>query len=83
MLTVTKNLPPLSRSLCPGSYITDGVRLYRVVTNLIDPRTARQTAELEDCLTLDTLLYPTDSLARLPLELVRPAQPAELHGARA
>ena len=67
---------PISRSslrdtLHPGAYFTDGIRLYRVVRTMYDPWKERNTAELEDCLTLGTSVYSLGALETMDLELVR------------
>jgi hypothetical protein len=72
---MTLELSParLPNSLCPGAYVTDGIRLYRVVANLFDPWRGLHTAELEDCLTLESELYPPSKLGAMRLTLVREA----------
>jgi hypothetical protein len=73
MSTVIFRSAPDSRtSLCPGSYFTDGIRLYRVVTTLLDPWKG-ESVELEDCMTLRTSFYAPDALGQMDLAPVRPA----------
>jgi hypothetical protein len=56
----------------PGRYLTDGVRLYRVVAALASP-SGRAMVELEDCRSLEVVLMPADQLDPLALRAVRPA----------
>jgi hypothetical protein len=59
----------------PGSYMTDGIELYRVVRWQVSA--AGDAAQLEDCRTLDVRPYGVRELGRMPLRPVRPrAQPA-------
>lgn len=41
----------------PGTYVTDGVNLYRHIVSFNPPRA--RIVELEDCKSLDVLLVPT------------------------
>lgn len=59
-------------SLSPGSYLTDGTRLFRVVAKLLDPWRG-QVVELEDCVTLATSLYSPEELRALGV------RPVHLH----
>jgi hypothetical protein len=63
----------LPQSLCPDAYVTDGIRLFRVMDRLIDPWHG-ESAHLEDCLTLRSSFYPVDELRVRGFRLVR--QPA-------
>jgi hypothetical protein len=60
-------------SLCPDAYVTDGIRLYRVVASLLDPWSGSHGAQLENCLTLETKLFSLQELRWMRLDLVRPA----------
>lgn len=71
-LLTTASHRSLQHSLHAGAYFTDGTRLYRVAASLVDPWNGSHSAELEDCLTLDTALHGLDALAGMRLELVRP-----------
>ena len=53
-----------------GSYLTDGQRLFRVVTQF-PPRHESSVALLEDCLTLEITPFSPDELYELELRLVR------------
>ncbi|HEY7250045.1 MAG TPA: hypothetical protein VIG37_06085 [Methylomirabilota bacterium] len=64
----------LHHSLCAGAYFTDGIRLYRVVASLADPWSGGQTVELEDCLSLETAVYPLDAITDMRLKLARAAE---------
>ncbi len=69
-LTATKTRS-VSHSLCRDAYLTDGIRLYRVVSMLFDPWKGGGSAELEDCLNLETALYSQEALGEMRLKLVR------------
>ncbi len=56
----------------PGTYLTDGRRLFRVVRGFAWPPHASE-AILEDCRTLEEGAYPPDELARMGLRVVQPA----------
>jgi hypothetical protein len=56
-------------SLRAGSYLTDGERLFRVVSRL-SPPDGRGLAELEDCLTLEIWPYSADELWAMRLRAV-------------
>jgi hypothetical protein len=65
--TEQRLLPP---SLCPDAYVTDGIRLFRVVESLLDPWHG-ESAHLEDCLTLRSCFYPVDELRLRGFRMVR------------
>jgi hypothetical protein len=58
-----------SRDLAPGRYLTDGRRLLRVVSRLVDDRSV--LVVVEDCLTLDVLAYAPVELEPMGLRPVR------------
>jgi hypothetical protein len=60
----------IDQGLCPDTYMTDGIRLFRVVATLLDPWRGGEAAELEDCLTLRMTHYSAYALANLRLERV-------------
>ena len=66
--------PVLSSSVTPdfepGSYVTDGWRLFRVVSP-IDPGVEPALAWLENCMTLSVESYTSDELWEMDLRLVR------------
>ncbi|QEC49888.1 hypothetical protein FSW04_21505 [Baekduia soli] len=69
---------PRHRPVLPvpgGGYVTDGVRLFRVVTPLA-PELGIHSAVLEDCATLRWRTYEGSELHRLRLRTVRPQQAA-------
>jgi hypothetical protein len=51
------------------AYLTDGMRLFRIVAPFMHERP--QSALLEDCFTLETRFYASDELAEMPLRPVR------------
>lgn len=56
------------RQLIPGSYVTDGQRLFRVLSRLV---TGHSTlVSIEDCLTLETRAYAASELKTMPLRPV-------------
>jgi hypothetical protein len=57
-----------------GDYLTDQRRLYRVV-QIVRGKFKRRAAILEDCRTLETLLFRPRQLRRMRLQLVRPDGP--------
>jgi hypothetical protein len=58
------------RPLCsPTRYVTDGRRLFRIIS-LFEPGSARPTAELEDCMTLEVGRYSPDDLFEMRLRPV-------------
>jgi len=63
----------LLSSLCPDAYVTDGIRLYRVVSALLDPWNGSHGAQLENCLTLETKLFSMQELRWMNLDVVRTA----------
>jgi hypothetical protein len=61
-----------SKSFREGDYVTDQRRLYRVL-QLVPAKSNRRAAILEDCRTLETLLFGPKELRRMRLQLVRPS----------
>ena len=55
-----------------GDYVTDQRRLYRVL-QIVPMRLRKRAAILEDCGTLDTILFRPKELNRLQLQVVQPA----------
>jgi hypothetical protein len=55
-----------------GDYLTDQRRLYRVL-QIVPTRLRKRAAILEDCRTLDTILFRPSEIERLQLQVVRPA----------
>jgi hypothetical protein len=53
----------------PGIYLTDGCRLFRVVSRLAR-KGEYALSSLEDCLTLDVTSYSADELFAMRLHLV-------------
>jgi hypothetical protein len=51
----------------PGSYLTDGRRLLRIVSNVSDDA----LCAVEDCRNLDLMLVPVDELDSLRLRAVK------------
>jgi hypothetical protein len=60
-----------SRALVPSSYLTDGRRLFRVVSRLAAGYESMFV--LEDCVTLDVQAFPRAELDVMGLRAVRPA----------
>lgn len=58
-----------SGSLKPDGYLSDGRRLFRVVSPF-DPRDPSPSALLEDCATLDVQAYSPSELAEMRLQHV-------------
>jgi hypothetical protein len=58
--------------LTADGYLTDGRRLFRVVSPLI-PGAGRIEASLEDCLTLEVTAYAPEELHTMGLRTVRAA----------
>jgi hypothetical protein len=58
-----------SRDLAPGRYLTDGRRLLRVVSLLVDDRSV--LVVIEDCLTLDARAYAAVELEPMGVRPVR------------
>ena len=54
----------------PSAYVTDGARLYRVISTLRWPP-ADSFAVLEDCRTLDMVACSPDELLAMGLRVVR------------
>lgn len=67
--TIHRSPQPAS-SPARGSYLTDGQRLFRVVTQL-PPRHDSPFALLEDCHTLEVRPFAPDELYGMGLRLVR------------
>ena len=63
---------PLSQSIREGDYVTDYLRLFRVL-KIVPTRLKQRAAILEDCHTLDATLFPPRELRRMRLQLVQPA----------
>ena len=61
---------PRTLATTAGAYVTDGRRLFRVVSPLAAPPDW-ETAELEDCATLETSSYTPAQLWAMGLVLVR------------
>ncbi len=59
----------------PGSYVTDGWRLFRVVAP-VDPGVDPRLSWLEDCMALTVESYTSDELWELNLRLVRDGEAA-------
>jgi hypothetical protein len=59
-------------SCAAGAYLTDGRRLFRVVSQL-SPHALDQYAALEDCRTLEVRPYRPEELYGMRLRLVRGA----------
>lgn len=57
------------RQLAPGSYLTDGQRLFRVTSLFVNGRS--MLASIEDCLTLETRAYADSELGTMRLRRVR------------
>ena len=55
-----------------GDYLTDQRRLYRVL-QIVPTRLRKRAAILEDCRTLDAILFRPRELERMQLQVVRPA----------
>jgi hypothetical protein len=70
MLSVLTPHEALPDSLCPDAYVTDGIRLFRIMDQLLDPWHG-ESAHVEDCLTLRTWIYPIDELRVRGFRLVR------------
>jgi hypothetical protein len=63
-------IAPRTLAAAGGSYVTDGRRLFRVVSPLAAPPDL-EVAELEDCMTLETDSYSPGELWAMRLVLVR------------
>ena len=64
------NNTPGPKSYREGDYLTDQQRLFRVV-QVVPAKLNRRAAILEDCRTLETVLFGPRDLRRMRLELVR------------
>jgi len=62
--------PRSAQVLARGSYLTDGQRLFRVVSQF-PSRLEPPIALLEDCQTLEVTPYSPDELYEMGLQLVR------------
>jgi hypothetical protein len=56
-----------------GEYVTDGVALYRVEDVLASSIDGELFLQLEDCQTLELVLWPAESRAALHVRTVTPA----------
>lgn len=65
----TTPVQPLTQEFAPGVYVTDGYRLFRVIS---PGQSLFPSAELEDCLTLEVDRYFSDELYAMRLHRVRP-----------
>lgn len=63
-------LPIVEDATTRDAYLTDGADLYRVVRPLDDPPRS-ETAELENCWTLEVHTYTSEELYRMGLRPVR------------
>jgi hypothetical protein len=77
-LPAVRSVPSQSRSSLPvplclaaGAYLTDETNLFRCVS-VAPPGESERTALLEDCRTLDLLVFPLDDLESASLRVVRP-----------
>jgi hypothetical protein len=70
----TSKMPNTSRPqpFQVGDYLTDRRRLYRVL-KIVPAKLKKRAAILEDCETLDAMLFPPKELKRMRLQLVEPA----------
>jgi hypothetical protein len=70
----TSKMPKTSRTqpFHEGDYLTDRRRLYRVL-KIVPAKLKKRAAILEDCETLDAMLFPPKMLKRMRLQLVEPA----------
>jgi hypothetical protein len=62
----------MTMSLHEGDYVTDQWRLYRVL-QVLPAGLRRRAAILEDCWTLDAILFGPRELQHMRLTVVRPA----------
>jgi len=69
---MSRTLTPLAVPVEPSGYVTDGVRLFRVVAPM-DPVLGITSAVLEDCITLGWGVYHARDLHRLGLRGVHRA----------
>jgi hypothetical protein len=56
-----------------GDYVTDGVALFRVEDVLASSIDGELFLQLEDCQTLELVLWPAESCTALQVRTVRPA----------
>jgi hypothetical protein len=63
-------IAPRTLATAGGTYVTDGRRLFRVVSPLAAPPDL-EVAELEDCMTLETDSYSPGELWAMRLVLVK------------
>lgn len=62
---------PIHQRLAAGTYLTDEVDLFRCVS--VGPADAAgATALLEDCRTLDLVVFPLDELSQHELRVIEP-----------
>jgi hypothetical protein len=61
-----------------GDYLTDRRRLYRVL-EIVPAKFKKRAAVLEDCETLDAILFAPNELRRMRLQLVQRTPAASLH----
>lgn len=62
---------PVPLCLAAGAYLTDETNLFRCVS-VAPPGEAERTALLEDCRTLDLIVFPLDDLNPANLRVVKP-----------
>jgi hypothetical protein len=61
---------PRTQPFQAGDYLTDRRRLYRVL-QIVPARSKKRAAILEDCETLDAVLFAPKELKRMRLQLVQ------------
>ena len=66
-----KSSLPVPLSLAAGAYLTDEINLFRCVS-VAPSSDSEATALLEDCRTLDLIVFPLDDLGSAPLRVVQP-----------
>lgn len=74
-MSAVQTIPARASAVEPSPYLTDGRRLFRVVTPFVEAHP--DEAALENCLTLEVRFYASDELADMPLRPVRPREEAE------
>ena len=62
----------MQRPFREGDYVTDQRRLYRVL-QIVPAKLRQRAAILEDCRTLEAILFRPTELRRMRLQLVAPA----------
>jgi hypothetical protein len=62
---------PVPLCLTAGAYLTDETNLFRCVS-VAPPGEPERTALLEDCSTLDLIVFPLDDLSSANLRVVKP-----------